>query len=140
MISKQFHVNDIDLVNHKIKYEDINLLKDDVYPCYNLGDKALTFIDDGRIIFICGIKLFRPGVGQCWIIPSVYVDNYKVSFVKTIRKLIKDNFKAMNLHRLHTTIVDDFVGWIEYMGFKRESVLEKIGSDKTNEYMYVRFS
>lgn len=137
MISKDFYIDHIDIINHKIPYEDLNILKAEVYPYET--DEAKTYIDDDRIIFACGIKLLRQGVGHCWVIPSIYVDKHKVSFVKEINHLLDTYSKKMKLHRIHTTIDEPFVNWIEKLGFKRESILKHMRSDKSDEYMYVKF-
>jgi hypothetical protein len=137
MINKKFNIAHIDLINTKIDYPSLDILKEEVYPldC----DEAKTYIIDDKIIFACGIKWVRQGVGHCWVIPSIYVDNYAKSFYIEINKLLNEYSKKMNLHRIQTTITDDFVNWIEKLGFHRESVLEKITFDKKDEYMYVKF-
>jgi len=137
MINKKFNIAHIDLINTKIDYPSLDILKEEVYPldC----DEAKTYIIDDKIIFACGIKWVRQGVGHCWVIPSIYVDKYSKSFYIEINKLLNEYSKKMNLHRMQTTITDDFVNWIEKLGFHRESVLEKITFDKKDEYMYVKF-
>jgi hypothetical protein len=137
MINKKFNIAHIDLINTKIDYPSLDILKEEVYPldC----DEAKTYIIDDKIIFACGIKWVRQGVGHCWVIPSVYVDKYPKGFYIEINKLLNEYSKKMNLHRIQTTITDDFVNWIEKLGFHRESVLEKITFDKKDEYMYVKF-
>lgn len=137
MINKKFNIAHIDLINTKIDYPSLDVLKEEVYPldC----DEAKTYIIDDKIIFACGIKWVRQGVGHCWVIPSIYVDKYSKSFYIEINKLLNEYSKKMNLHRIQTTITDDFVNWIEKLGFHRESVLEKITFDKKDEYMYVKF-
>jgi hypothetical protein len=137
MISKDFRTDHIDLINTKIDYPSLDILKEEVYPldC----DEAKTYIVDDRIIFACGIKWVREGVGHCWVVPSIYVDKYAKSFYIEINKLLNEYSKKMNIHRMQTTITDDFVNWIEKLGFHRESVLEKITFDKKDEYMYVKF-
>jgi hypothetical protein len=137
MINKKFNIAHIDLINTKIDYPSLDVLKEEVYPldC----DEAKTYIIDDKIIFACGIKWVRQGVGHCWVIPSVYVDKYPKGFYIEINKLLNEYSKKMNIHRMQTTITDDFVNWIEKLGFHRESVLEKITFDKKDEYMYVKF-
>lgn len=137
MISKDFHIDHIDIIEQKIPREDIDMLKAEVYPFET--DEAKTYIDDGRIIWSCGIKTIREGVGHCWIIPSIYVDGYKTSFVKEINHLLDTYSRIMKIHRIQTTIDEPFVKWIEKLGFKKESTLKHIKSDKSDEYMYVKF-
>ena len=139
MISREFDISHIDLMSLKINYPCINTLKNEVYPYREIGERAQTYIFDGRIIFACGMKLDRQGVGRCWVIPTIYVDKHKIAMVKTIKKLLEDSAREMELHRVHTTIVTSFVKWIELMGFTREATLKQISHDKSDEYLYVRF-
>ncbi len=139
MISKDFDIAHIDIINTKINYKDLNILKAETYPSYDLGDQAKTYIADDRVIFACGIKIIRKGVGHCWVVPSIYVDDYARSFYKEIKNLLDTYSSTMKLHRIQTTIQDPFVNWIESLGFKRESILKQITSDKEDEYMYVKF-
>ena len=127
MISKPFRADHIDLINTKIKYDSLDILKMEVCP-YE-GDEALTYIEDDKIIFACGMKMIRQGVAHGWVVPSIYVDNYPKTFYKEMDKLI----------RVQTTIVDEFVKWIEALGFERESTLKQMTFDKKDEYLYTKF-
>lgn len=137
MISKEFRLDHIDLVNLKLTYPSINELKAEVYPFD--GDEALTYIKDDRIIFCCGLKLLRRGVAHCWVVPSVYVDKYPKSFYKEIKNLLESYAKKMNIHRVQTSVTDEFIKWIEAIGFERESTLKQITFDKKDEYLYTKF-
>ena len=139
MINKRFEIAHIDLINTKISYPDLNILKAETYTDYEFGDEAKTYIADDRIIFACGIKMIRKGIGHCWVIPSVYVDDYARSFYKEIKSLLETHVAKMGLHRVQTSITDPFVNWIETLGFKKESVLKQITFDKKDEYMYTKF-
>lgn len=137
MISKTFSIDHIDLINTKIKYKDLNILKSEVYPFE--GDEALTYLKDDRIIFSCGLKIIREGVAHCWVVPSIYVDKYPKSFYKEILRLLDNYCKKMSIHRVQTSVGDEFIKWIEKLGFERESVLKKITFDKKDEYLYTKF-
>ena len=137
MINKPFDIAHVDLINTKIKYNDLNVLKSEVYPFE--GDESRTYMDDDKIIFACGIKMVRQGVGHCWVIPSIYVDNYAIGFYKEMVNLLNTYSAKMNLHRIQTTITDPFVDWIEKLGFEKESTLKMITHDKKDEYMYTKF-
>lgn len=137
MISKDFKVSHIDLINPKLSYSDIDMLKEEVYPLE--CDEAKTYIDDDRVIFACGIKWIRKGVGHCWVIPSIYVDKYAKSFYNEITFLLNQYSKKMNLHRVQTSVETSFIRWIEKLGFHQESVLQKVTHDQKDEYMYVKF-
>lgn len=137
MINKPFKEDHIDLINTKIEYSSIDVLKMEVSP-YE-GDEALTYIADDKIIFACGMKVIRHGVAHVWVVPSIYVDNYVKTFYKEINFLLNSYAKKMNIHRVQTTITKDFVKWIECLGFKKECTLEKFTFDKQDEYLYTKF-
>ena len=137
MINKIFDIAHIDLINTKINYQSLEILKNTIYPSKN--DEARTYIIDDRIIFCCGINLISQGVGHCWVVPSIYVNKYAKSFYKEIKKLLDEYCLKMNIHRIQTSIQEPFVNWIERLGFHQESVLEKITFDKKDEFLYVKF-
>lgn len=137
MISKKFKIDHIDIINTKLQYHNLDILKEEVYPLE--CDEAKTYIEDDKIIFACGLKWMRQGVGHCWVIPSVYVDKYAKTFYKEINNLLEEHSRKMNMHRVQTTITEPFVKWIKKLGFHQESVLEKITHDKKDEYLFVKF-
>lgn len=135
----RFDLAHIDLINTKIAYPSIDWLKANCYTSFELGEEAKTYVADGRILFACGMKYINEGVGSCWVVPSIYVDNYAKSFFKEMKECLDIYSKKMGLHRIQTCIDEKSVKWIEMLGFKRESVLEKINIDKTDQYLYVKF-
>lgn len=137
MINKPFKEDHIDLINTKINYPSLDVLKMEVCP-YE-GDEALTYISDDKVIFACGMKVIRQGVAHVWVIPSIHVDNYAKTFYKEINFLLNSYVEKMSIHRVQTTITKDFVKWIELLGFKRESTLKQITFDKKDEYLYTKF-
>ena len=52
---------------------------------------------------------------------------------------MNDYTLIMGIHRVQTTITDEFVKWIEKLGFKKESTLKQITFDKKDEYLYTKF-
>ena len=139
MISKDFSVDHIDLINLKLFYPDIKLVKEEVYPFYDGGDEAKTYIEDDKIIFCCGIKLDGQGIGRAWVIPSVHIDKHKIFFVKTIKKLIEEYSEKMNLRRLYTVVTDEMKDWIEFVGFNKEGELKNFQENGNHVNMYARY-
>lgn len=134
-----FAIDHIDLVNHKIKYNSIAELKAQVFTEEVNGDKAVTCIIDDRIIFCAGLKLINPGVAHVWVTPSVHCDTNKIFVYKTIKDLLDKHAEEFKLHRIQSTIEPEFVKWIEFLGFERESVLRQIKADKSDLFFYVKF-
>lgn len=137
MISKNFNIAHVDIINTKLKYHDLDILKSEVYPFE--GDHAKTYIIDDRIIFACGLKVIKQGVAHCWVIPSIYVDKYAKRFYNEINDLLNSYAPKMGLHRIQTTVSDPFVNWIEKLGFEKECTMKQITHDKKDEYLYAKF-
>lgn len=134
-----FSISHVDLVNHKIFYPNINALKGEIFIDEEIGEKGVTCLIDDRIIFCCGLKRINSGVAHVWVVPSIYCDSHKIFTYKTIKDLLDKHADAFKLHRIQTTIEPDFVKWIEFLGFERESVLRQVKPDKTDLYLYTKF-
>jgi len=134
-----FKTAHIDLINTKIKYEDLDELKEQTFTQEEIGDAAITCVKDDRIIFSCGLRRINSGVAHIWSIPSIYADQNKLLMIKTLTKLLDDHAKRFKLHRVQTSIEPEFVKWIEFLGFERESVLRQVKADKTDLFFYVKF-
>jgi len=139
MISKDFSVDHIDIINLKLSYPCLFSLKETVFTDYENGDEGRTYIKDDRIIFCCGIRNDKNGVGSCWVIPSIYIDKYKIFFLKELKKLIEEYSKKMNLHRLYTVVLEEFKDYIEFLEFEKEGKMKKFTSDKKDMLMYARY-
>lgn len=134
-----FDISHIDLINFKLKYDDLNVLKAETYCYEDSQDEGKTYIKDDKIIFSCGVKIFRKGVAHCWVVPSIYIDENKRYFYKEIKKVLHDYCTRHKIHRMQSTIDEPFTKWIEFLGFHQEAVLEKITQDKKDQFMYVKF-
>lgn len=138
MISKRFDIGHLDIINPKIVYPDMEIVKAETYPSYDLGDDARTYIADDKVIFCCGLKMMRQGVVHCWSVPSIYAEDYQVSYVKEVNSFLNEYVEKNNIHRVQTTILPEFTKWIEVLGFKKESTLKAITHDKKDEFLYVK--
>jgi hypothetical protein len=134
-----FSIDHIDLVNHKIHYPDLAELKSDVFIYEQAGEKGVTCLIDDKIIFCCGLKRINKKVGHVWVVPSIYCDTYKIFTYKTIKELLEKHSKEFSLHRIQTTIEPQFIKWIEFLGFEKESILKQIKADKTDLFLYTKF-
>lgn len=134
-----FALDHVDLINHKIHYPSLAELKSEINIYEDSGEKGVTCLIDDRVIFSCGLKRVNSGVGHVWVVPSVYCDKYKIFTYKTIKDLLEKHAKEFRLHRIQTTIEPEFVKWIEFLGFERESVLKRVKADKTDLFFYAKF-
>ncbi|CAB4213463.1 hypothetical protein UFOVP1451_45 [uncultured Caudovirales phage] len=134
-----FAIDHVDLVNHKIEYPSLEELKSEIFIREDCGEKGITCLIDDKVIFCCGLKRINLGVGHVWVVPSVYCDTHKIFTYKTIKDLLEKHAKEFRLHRIQTTIEPKFVKWIEFLGFKKESILKQVKADKTDLFFYTKF-
>jgi hypothetical protein len=134
-----FAVDHVDLINHKIKYPNIQNLKNEIFISENNGERGITGLIEDKVIFCCGIKLINSGVGHVWVVPSIYCNTYKIITYKTIKDLLEKHAKELKLHRIQTTIEKSFIKWIEFLGFERESILKQVNEDKSDLFFYTKF-
>jgi hypothetical protein len=134
-----FAIDHVDLINHKIKYSSLAELKNEIFIYEDSGEKGVTCLIDDRVIFSCGLKRVNAGVGHVWVVPSIYCDTHKIFTCKTIKHLLEKHAKDFKLHRIQTTIEPEFVKWIEFLGFKKESILKQVKADKTDLFFYAKF-
>ena len=111
-------------------------------PIYNeAGPVFSAFTDDWLLIVIAGVGIIWEGVGVAWSLPSIYVDDYKVGFLKAIKSCLDKIIESNNLHRVQCYVHKDYVisqKYVEHLGFEREGLLRKYGSDKADYYIYAR--
>ena len=93
-----------------------------------------------RIVCIVGLYPVAEGVAQIWLHPCNIdiMRKHTLSLVKSLRFDMEIYIKRLDLHRIHTTISEQDVRWIELIGLKRESVIEKFGANQENYYMYCK--
>lgn len=102
--------------------------------------EAGTFMMDGRIIFAAGVAQLWPGVLEGWIIPSVYVPDYSVWFVKKIKGYFEAFAETFNCHRFQTVSLNDAFHdrWMDAIGFTKEGILKNYDHNKRDYAMYAR--
>ena len=131
------------IIDFKIDHLDLisfmgNKICKNILESFTL-ENAKTFIVDNRIVFVWGLEMIRTGVGHCWTIPTIYTQENKIFIHKKTSLFIRKYAKKLKIHRLQTTINNNYVKWIESLGFERESVLRKITADQKDEYLYTKF-
>ena len=113
-----------------------------IFELYPKAGPAITLINDQlEPVASAGMACLWPGVGEFWMIPSVLVSRHKVSVVREAKRFLADCLERFNLHRAQATIREKdgiALGWIERLGFEREGLMRKFGSDGENYFMYAR--
>ncbi|UOF77745.1 putative acetyltransferase [Caudoviricetes sp.] len=88
---------------------------------------AFTGLIDGRIISCGGVVIEKWGNAYVWQVPSVYVNDVKMSYCKYIRKWLDDVASEYALNRFETTCVNDDLHnrWMKFLGFEVEGIKKK---------------
>lgn len=119
---------------------------EEMLPVYAEAGPAFSiFVDEPGepLLLLCigGVGIIHEGVGAAWLLPSIYIADYKVGFHRTITRLIDDIIRANDLHRVQCYVHKDFEKskkWVKRMGFEAEGLLKQFGQDKADYYIYAR--
>lgn len=136
---RQATQEDLDFVRH-------NPFEDAVkgYPYMQCpDDNTYTGIHNSVILGVFGVQVIWEGRGQFWL---MMVDDFKehINGMKALlimKQKVNWLIEKNKLWRAEAIIRPDFpqaIKMIEFLGFKRESMLEKYMPDKTDGYLYVR--
>jgi hypothetical protein len=102
------------------------------------GD-AFTLMHEGRILCVGGVSMVWPGVGQMWLIPSQYVNDYSLVFVRTVRNFLESMMKSHELHRMQAVISSELPNgekWIRGLGFQKEGKMQQYSASGVDYYLY----
>ena len=117
---------------------------DDYYERFLVLSKCsvdcATFTYGDIMLFCAGYVSLWPGVVECWMIPSIHVEKYKVKCAKLLKKYVEDIMSKEKWHRIQTTAPDDelHARWMKFLGLKKEGVLRKFTHNKKDYCMYAR--
>lgn len=95
-------------------------------PGGEAGD-ALTLVIDGKVIACFGYFLILPGVVQVWLLPSIYLDQHKLTFVRIVRRYLDQTAEIFSWARIQSVTENDAKHrkWMKTLGFCEEGVLKK---------------
>ncbi len=122
--------------------------RDKVYPYlpqemldyYSSLGHAYTLVKDGRIITCIGWVPLWPGVYEIWQIPSVYVAEDPLDYVKTLKEFITVYTEKLKAHRIQTHSPADKLHdrWMQFMGFECEGTLLQYSRFKEDYRLWSR--
>lgn len=141
------------LIQFEIEHFDMMKLDDNGYvsresramfEAYPKIGPAITLLNDSLEVVACaGVIVPYQGMGEFWMIPGSLVPKYGLTVSKEAKRFIADTVERFSLHRIQATVreVDQrAVRWIERLGFEREGLMKRYGSDGRNYFMYARVS
>lgn len=115
------------------------------YPYMQCPDEnTYTVIYEGRIVAVGGLYIRWKGVGLLWLMLTADCKKhnfYGVLAIDAIKEKMEFLIKKNNLWRAEAVVrvgFDKAIKMIEFLGFRRESTLEKYMPDKTDAYLYKR--
>lgn len=102
---------------------------------------SLQLDTDNTIIAIIGLLHIKKGVAEVFLIPSIHVNKYKISFFKIMKRIVTNILDGEILHRVQMTIEEHWEHgkkWARALGFKEEGLMHGYGPNGGNEYMFAR--
>ncbi len=100
-----------------------------------------TGIDEDVVVFIMGICMLWPGLGEGWVLTSSHVERLRLGFHKAVKGFIEMARKDFHLHRLQVNILAEHkqsCRWIERLGFGSEGVMKAFGPKRQDFVRYAR--
>jgi len=124
----------------KDQFEDLE--RDMKRNIMDINKTMLTLFWKEQVLCIVGVTEFRKGVGEVWLLPSVYVDECKKAFFKTVRSLIYDFvFPVLSFHRLEIAILKGWekgMRWARGLGFKESHICEAYDAHYRDHVIFYR--
>jgi len=138
---KREHLDKLDIRYPELIGMDLDRAYEEVPKYADAGPAFSLFTEKWLLIAIFGLGIIWEGVGLGWVLPSIYVDDYKLSFHRFIKAYLRLMIEANHLHRVQCYVHVDYAvsqKWVERLGFHVEGLLEKFGQDKSDYFLYAR--
>lgn len=104
---------------------------------------SYTGVLNGHLIGSGGVVPMWDGVAEAWFVGSWRLSKNRFAAVRTLQKTMLELMDANAINRLQAHVRADTpeaVRFIEFLGFEREGLLREYGPDRTDHYVYARFS
>jgi hypothetical protein len=104
-----------------------------------LPGHGYSLMKNGHLIASAGVYPVWEGLGEAWVVPSDLIYRYKIELVKQINHYFRELLEKHNYRRVQATVRADFETghrFIEFFGFKRESLLKSYGPDGADHVQY----
>jgi hypothetical protein len=136
MIVRSFSLQDIDSFQGKFIKDNEKFFADmmSFIADYKCDVLTLWHEDTRQPMAFVGITKHRKGVGEFWLLPSVHVDKYPLTFFKAIKTVIYK--MAIPMYNLHRAVMTIEKGWsqgekfAQKLGFEFESTWKKYDGSK----------
>jgi len=83
-----------------------------------------TFMQDGRVVAFAGI-VKNGDAGEVWVIPTIYLKQYRFSFIKQLQYIIETMARSTDLKKMQSSCFNTkkIQRWMKLLGFKNEGKL-----------------
>lgn len=124
---KKEHLDLIDLREH----ESVLFQNPHFAECLE-GSLAYTACYNGRVMCAYGIIPYVKGIGEIWLLPSVYLGKEAIKLGRRAKLWLEDTRQDLGLHRMETLCLNDelHTRWMEFLGFECEGVKRKYWDGK----------
>ncbi len=121
---------------------DTEVTAEDLQEYLSFGNTVLfSLIEEKKkiLIGIVGGVQVRKGVLEAWMVPSIHVKKYKISFMRALHRVLYYVASELKLRRIQMTIDDKRnAKWAESLGFEFEAELKDYGHNREPEWLYAR--
>ena len=100
---------------------------------------SYTIVDKEKVVSIVAIHIFYPGRGEISTIMCEDIKKHSHRFCDLLKKSLPAFMKALGLIRLEATIYKghkEAIRLDEWLGFKRECLMEKSSPEGEDMYLY----
>ena len=126
---KKEHLEVMDMRSHE---RDVLALDVDMGAILEQSTVARTGVIDGRVIACGGLSKNVYGVGDVWLVPSIYVSDYSLTFLRFVKDWLKDASQAYGITRLQTASPNDELHnkYMLFLGFEKEGEMRQYALGK----------
>jgi len=104
-----------------LREHEASLLSDDHNATLEASSVACTGMADGRIVCCGGVTPFGNGKANIWLIPSIYVEEYKTVFARHLVRWLMGVREDLALNRMQSACIADELhdSWMTFLGFEK---------------------
>lgn len=126
---KKEHLEVMEIRQHE---RDLLALSEHFPTILENSTSAITGMINGRIICCGGLSITIFGSAEIWLIPSMFVIDHKIEFLKGVNEWLETMREKYNIKRMQTVAVDDKLhnNYMLFLGFEKEGVMRQYALGK----------
>ena len=127
-----FKKEHLEIINMREHERDVVNLSANTGEILEQSTVARTGVIDGRVIACGGVVKNLFGNGEVWLIPSVYLPEHRVTYLRLVLDWLDDVSKAFEIKRMQTACLDDDLhnAYMVYLGFAKEGQMKQYALGK----------